>query len=485
VSAAEAFAVRWPPTRVPAQRAGTEKQRGALDQDSQADGFWDVLAELVAETPSHAQPEPPEAALAAATGGLVEIAFRQLAAGDGGDRADSGDTQAPAAAVPLPTLARSLADVAAALSPPVAEPGAAGGAMGALAPAPSTGTVDRGQATPGQAASSRPGQDRARLPGAQEGPLAVTSKALQVVGLETHVAPVPSAPPALQWSATYNFLRSPGDDAAVVAAPFDGVDTQAPAQVSPGARDGRRKEVRRGEPIRIDDGATPSIAEHATEEPAHLPFVPSAAAESEAQGLPDARGAPASGRTELPVPAEARAASLPASTLRQVAERLAGEVANNDNAVSHAVAHEKMPAPSAVKVLSIALAPVELGSVNIRMSMRGDALVVEIAADRQDTARLLHQDREVLARLLQASGITTDAVIVLSRPADLIAPSTGAAPGPSQLSQQQQAGAGFAQPDARSFGKQGQAGREQKTVQPSRKSEDEVGRARAGGSLYV
>jgi hypothetical protein len=84
--------------------------------------------------------------------------------------------------------------------------------------------------------------------------------------------------------------------------------------------------------------------------------------------------------------------------------------------------------------------------------------------------------------LLQASGFTTDSIQVLSRPVD--APSTGAAHGRPQFSQQQP-GAGFAQPDARSFGKQEQAGREQKPLHTSRKGDDEISSARAGGSLYV
>jgi chemotaxis protein MotD len=481
VSAEHAFALRLPAATVPAPRAGTEKQRGGPDRDSQANSFLEIIAELVAEAPPEARPEAPEAALAAANGGLVEIALRQLVAGDGGEGTDRVDAPAPAGEAPPPTLAGSWAEVAAALRPPVPVPGGPRSASGAVAAASTTAPVEGGQATPGQA-SFPPGQNSARLPAAQQGALAVTFEAVQVVGLETHVAPVPSTPPALQWSAAYNCLRLAGDEAAVGTTPGEGEDAQGPAQLSPGAAgDGPRKEVRRGQPMRVDAAAATSIAEHAAEEPAHLQPGPVAAAESETQDLPDAAGAPASGRTESPAPAT----SLPAATLRQLAERIASEAASTDRAVNHGTAHEKTAAPSAVKVLSIALAPVELGSVNIRLSMRGDALVVEIAADRQDTARLLHQDREALSRLLQASGITTDTVIVLSRPADPVATSTSTAPGSSQLPQQQQAAAGFAQPDARSFGKQGQSGREQKTVQPSRKSEDEVGRARAGGSLYV
>lgn len=171
-----------------------------------------------------------------------------------------------------------------------------------------------------------------------------------------------------------------------------------------------------------------------------------------------------------------------ASPLRQLAQQIAAAAAPDEAALDSAVAPDKTPAPSVLKVLSIQLQPLELGTVSVRMRLRHDAIAVEITADRQETARLLQQDREALMRLLQASGLTTDSVLVLSRPVEP-APS-GAAHGWPQFSQQQ-AGAGFTQADARSFGKQGQAGREHRTLNPSRKGDDEISNAGAGGSLYV
>jgi len=178
----------------------------------------------------------------------------------------------------------------------------------------------------------------------------------------------------------------------------------------------------------------------------------------------------------------ASAALGPVSPLRQLAQQIAAAAAPSDSSGGNAVVHDKMPATSVLRVLSIQLQPLELRTVSVRMTMRNDALAVEITAERQETARLLQADREALMRLLQASGFTTDSIQVLSRPAE--APSNGAGSGLPQFSQQQ-TGAGFAQPDARSFGKQGQAAREHKPPNQSRKGDPEISSARAGGSLYV
>ena len=175
---------------------------------------------------------------------------------------------------------------------------------------------------------------------------------------------------------------------------------------------------------------------------------------------------------------------LPTSTLRQVAERIATEVLSSAGTASGSLAAARQaPSPSALKVLSIELQPVELGTVRVRMSLRDDALVVEITADRQETARLLQQDREALSRLLQGSGVGADGILVLSRPRDNVGPSTGL-PLP-QFAAPQQGDQGFGHPDARSFAKQGQGGRDQRNFQASQKTDDEISSARPGGSLYV
>jgi len=114
--------------------------------------------------------------------------------------------------------------------------------------------------------------------------------------------------------------------------------------------------------------------------------------------------------------------------------------------------------------------------------MRNDAIAVEITADRQETARpVAARPRGAVAA---AAGKRSD---------DGQHPSAeppGRA-GPERLGarmaqfSQQQAGAGLAQADAGSFGKQGQAGREHKTLNQRQTADDEISSAGANGSLYV
>jgi len=208
--------------------------------------------------------------------------------------------------------------------------------------------------------------------------------------------------------------------------------------------------------------------------------IPANVAEAEGESGPGP--APLPGVVEARAQPTSAAALGPVSPLRQLAQQIAAAAAPSDSGGDNALVRDKMPAASVLRVLSIQLQPLELGTVSVRMTMRNDALAIEITAERQETARLLQADREALMRLLQANGFTTDSIQVLSRPAE--APSTGAGSGWPQFSGQQ-TGAGFAHPDARSFGKQGQAAREHKPLNQNRKGDDEISGARAGGSLYV
>jgi hypothetical protein len=481
MSAADASGLRLAVAGMTAQRSGPEHQRGTSDQESQATGFLQVLSGLAAETPPEAPPELPQARLAMATGTSVALAFRQLSASDGDEQPELvGDGQAPPSEAAPAALPAAWADVAAALSPPLPALPVAAGDAGALVAEPTSGAVEAGRGTHTR---SPQGADGARVAGPKPDP-AVASADFRVLGVETHVAPVAGAPPPLQRAASLEALRSVANEAAASVAPRDAEDGQAPGGPRPATKDAWRHEVRRGASSRPDEpqslGTTP-----ATDAAAHPRSSRTTGGDVEAQDFGPV-GRPASGRTDLAGAPEPQATSAPGSTLQQLSERIAGAVAESESSFDPAgVAHAKIPVPSAVKVLAIALEPVALGTVSVRLALRNDALHVEISAERPETARLLHRDREALASLLQASGIATDAVVVLSRPQDASGAATGGGAGWPQLGQQQQAASGFAEPDARSFGRQSQAGREQKTPQPSGKSDDEIGGTRAGGSLYV
>ena len=312
------------------------------------------------------------------------------------------------------------------------------------------------------------------------------SSAFSVVGRETHLAPVVALATALP--------QKPGT-ASVLPALADAGSTGASAvakEQTPIA--GRAGNARNGGPAQptgslpaIGDGdaTAPGLASQRAEGPTQPLAGLAADAGGESQAHPAFSPTPRpGGKLDLHTQAEAMTVALPTSTLRQVAERIATEVlAGADSGSGSLAAARKAPSPSALKVLSIELQPVELGTVRVRMSLRDDAMVVEITADRQETARLLQQDREALSRLLQGSGVGADGILVLSRPRDNVGPPT-ALPLP-QFTAPQQGDQGFAHPDARSFAKQGQGGREQRNLQASQKTDDEISSARPGGSLYV
>jgi chemotaxis protein MotD len=482
MSAGDGLAVRVAAAALRTAKAGAESQAEAQGGGGEAGGFSDVLSELAEQ-----RRDLPQERLADATGAakatVLAAALRQLTSADGGEQgppeaAPDGQTVATdaAAAMPLPA---SLAEVAAVLSaplPPLAAPAAdaeaspQGGGAAVLA-------RPQGKLDP-PLSEARQGPARACLANPAKVPVAAAASGLRVLGRETYLAPAAGAGAALDRLATptATTVAAAGAHAPTPVA----VAGEEPTAGGPDAKANVAKGARRPPPLDAGDTATRGgPGREQDREPA-----PAFAAEPEAE----VKNHPGPSALPLAAAAEARAQGgaaplAPVSPLRQLAQQIAAEAAPAESGVGGAVPRDKPPTASVLRVLSIQLQPLELGTVSVRMTMRNDALAVEITAERQETARLLQRDRETLLRLLQANGFTTDSIQVLSRPAD--APSTGAAPGWPQFPQQQQAGAGFAQPDARSFGKQGQAGREPKTPNQSRKADDEISSAGAGGSLYV
>ena len=466
-------------------RASQDGQVKLAADGAQTDAFLQAISELAAHTANIDQQR-----LGAAADGPLEAAQASTVIGDGqtptegSPRGPASDGSEPLAIVPQ----GSLAEVAAAL----------GVGLARISGCP---TNDPQPSLPGAVAEGanegaggvRPqGSDaRQRLAielAAANAKVAIeaASSAFSVVGRETHLAPVVALATALP--------QKPGT-ASVLPALADAGSTGASAvaqEQTPLA--GRAGNARNGGPAQptgslpaIGDGdaTAPGVASQRAEGPTQPLAGLAADAGGESQAHPAFSPTPRpGGKLELHTQAEAMTVALPTSTLRQVAERIATEVlAGADSGSGSLAAARKAPSPSALKVLSIELQPVELGTVRVRMSLRDDAMVVEITADRQETARLLQQDREALSRLLQGSGVGADGLLVLSRPRDNVGPPTGL-PLP-QFTAPQQGDQGFAHPDARSFAKQGQGGREQRNLQASQKTDDEISSARPGGSLYV
>ncbi|MGH7484980.1 MAG: flagellar hook-length control protein FliK, partial [bacterium] len=100
----------------------------------------------------------------------------------------------------------------------------------------------------------------------------------------------------------------------------------------------------------------------------------------------------------------------------QIAARVA-------EAVSTAEAPDGFPNPSdltaarslpqpLVKILHVALQPADLGTVVVRMSLRHDALDIQIDASRPGTVDLLQKDRDALSNVLKGSGYSIDGLSI-------------------------------------------------------------------------
>ena len=95
-----------------------------------------------------------------------------------------------------------------------------------------------------------------------------------------------------------------------------------------------------------------------------------------------------------------------ASPARQVAQEVAREIP----AMKHtAELYQDVKAPlSKLQVLKIQLQPENLGSVNVRIQLRADAIELHIDTSRAETAELLKRDRETLSTIMRAAGYAAD-----------------------------------------------------------------------------
>lgn len=102
--------------------------------------------------------------------------------------------------------------------------------------------------------------------------------------------------------------------------------------------------------------------------------------------------------------------------MAQVAEGIrselgdAGETALTWSPAASAAAKPHADAP--IKVLLIQLQPADLGTVTVRMSLKDDALELQIEASQQDTAQRLQQDQDSLSKVLRTAGYLIDGVAI-------------------------------------------------------------------------
>lgn len=108
------------------------------------------------------------------------------------------------------------------------------------------------------------------------------------------------------------------------------------------------------------------------------------------------------------------AAGLPmlSPVVRQIAAGLAGQpqIAAASAPFSSAMALRGVA--GANKVITIALAPADLGTVEVRLSLREDVLELRMSVSSPSTAHLLAQDRDALTAILRRAGYLVDGVSI-------------------------------------------------------------------------
>ena len=144
---------------------------------------------------------------------------------------------------------------------------------------------------------------------------------------------------------------------------------------------------------------------------------------------------------------------------------------------------------AAVKVLHIQLQPEGLGTVTIRMSVKDQALRLDLEVGRGETAHMIQRDRETLSALLRSAGYMIDGVEV--RVADAGGASAQSGNGQANTPMHGGGQSGSSQAEGRSPGERSQDGRPQNergnnAFGNGRNGEDEQARhtARSGG-VYI
>lgn len=212
--------------------------------------------------------------------------------------------------------------------------------------------------------------DRAPPPAEKPAAAPVVVRAA-IVATETHLAP--SVPPTLAAGLIASSPPAHVDDAEEggIAAVADEASAEAIAD---------RKAMRGRDPLRV------------------LP------ADRATQGNTEAIAAPSGG-----VPQPAGTGGLPAATLGSVVSEIVTTAKRNEGATPLAAPRSvDLPAGGAVRVMTLRLDLPDHGSVHVRMALRGDAMSLNLSADRAETAKRLDHDRDRIERALQAGGYDAD-----------------------------------------------------------------------------
>jgi chemotaxis protein MotD len=184
---------------------------------------------------------------------------------------------------------------------------------------------------------------------------------------------------------------------------------------------------------------------------------------------------------------------LPVAAVQQVADRIVA-VLDEPTSIRPPPASGAAAANSAaaaqVKVLHIDLQPAELGSIEIRLSLKEDALELRLDASRAETAALIGRDKEALAQMLRSAGYLIDAMTVQIGEPDRSA-GTASQPGsqgtqtPSQSMTHTQSGGSQADARPDRADRQPQGDHRSNPVERDEHASDQPSLRHADGAVYV
>ncbi|HXF55718.1 MAG TPA: flagellar hook-length control protein FliK [Hyphomicrobiaceae bacterium] len=188
-------------------------------------------------------------------------------------------------------------------------------------------------------------------------------------------------------------------------------------------------------------------------------------------------------------------ATVAVSVVQQVADRITAMFSDpGGDAPDPAAKGATATTPSAgsqLKVLRIELQPAELGTIEVHLSLKEDALELKLEASRAETATIIARDKDALANMLRSAGYLIDGLTVQVVESDRSL-NAGSQPGghAMQTSSQSTAHAqsGSSQPDGRSDRTDRQPhnnGQGSHSYQRDEHASDQRSRRPADGALYV
>jgi hypothetical protein len=347
-----------------------------------------------------------------------------------------------------------------------------------------------------------PPADEAALPPAAEAPRRAPD--IVVVARETHLPP--AALPSQMRART-------SDQGGVAPEPLDSSTTESDAKsgkvalaqtvagtaravgVAPATQPKRGNDDSGLDAGRLGQRSTSTISARSSPSDAAQPAeVQAPLVHTQAQTRTNARAAEASFDPAQPAqtvrsPAQdehlAPQATVPVP--RQIVDGIAAEIPppRDTSPAGPAAAPTPGTQSQPVKVVTIQLNPAELGTLTVRISLRNDALELQVETSRRDTARMVEADRDALSSLLRSAGYHVEAVTVraVEQPTPAMAAGT-AAGSPDGTAQSQSGGS---QTDQRPSGGRAHADghREGHGTRQGTRGDESGSRHRAGRGLYV